>query len=94
MHSLLDRVLCPCLDDIHRLWGSNPLKLNTRLPLHQWDPVLLLRLVKQDTDTSTTRSTSSTTAMDIRLHILQSREYEVMQEMIISNGYYVYTVFY
>ena len=67
MHALLNRVLCPCLDDIHRLRGSNPLKLNTRLPLHQWDHVLLLRLVKQDTDTS------STNAMDIRLHILQKQ---------------------
>ena len=79
VEALLDRVLGSGLDDVYRLRGSNSLKLNTRLLLHQRNHVLLLRLVEQDADTGTTSSTCSTTAMDVGLHILL-REHDIMQE--------------
>ena len=79
VEALLDWVLGSSLDDVYRLRGSNPLKLNTRLPLQQRNHVLLLKLVEQDTDTGTTSSVCSTTAMDVRLNILL-REHDVMQE--------------
>ena len=67
---LPDSVPSSCLDDVISLGCSNSLECDPSPSLHKGYAKLLSWLVEHDTDTCSTGSTSSTTTMDIGVHVL------------------------